>query len=272
MKLDIPRKGRLQQGMIFSCCSVDGYAGCKGWGIVITARCDLAASKMPILNYLPVVHVTDWLKCDGFGVILSRCIAEVDAEILKLLKDLSAPETVLLATPVDVAIDALVAGLDKKSKKLFSSRAEKSIARWRIVNSRSVDVSSLREAFPKIYSAVLRELLTHRLAGYYYLPNVEYCDEDSCYVVLLRQIGSMPIDLALMLPEGAREGDVELRFSRYGQYLKFDEADEMALPLGVVPSPHVEHLMQAFGLLFGRIGLPDVDKKHIERIANPEGM
>jgi hypothetical protein len=50
-----PTLGLLSQGTIFSCASAEDYPDCLVHGLVITARCDIAQSKVPIFNYLPVV-------------------------------------------------------------------------------------------------------------------------------------------------------------------------------------------------------------------------
>ncbi|HET6431248.1 hypothetical protein [Dyella sp.] len=268
MKLGNPTKGRLEQGTIFSCCAVDGYPRSMGWGVVITARCDLANFKAPILNYLPIVKLEDWLTNDGLGVIQSRCIAEADAEVEKLLFDLGAPKTVLLGTPVETALETLVALLDEKKQRQFIARKDKVVGKWREAHSGTAE--SLRTTFPKTYSGAVRELMTHRLSGYYYLCRMEPDESDSCYVVLLRQIGAMPHDLAGALPEGMRKVDAEARSPRYESFFRYSSSDDVAIPLGVIPSPHVEHLLQAFSLLFGRIGLPNTDPAHIDRFANPE--
>ena len=38
----------------------------------------------------------------------------------------------------------------------------------------------------------------------------------------------------------------------------------LALPIGQVRSPNIEHLMQAFSTLFGRIGLTDLDESYVK--------
>jgi hypothetical protein len=123
----------------------------------------------------------------------------------------------------------------------------------------------LKENFGSTYSSLIKELMTHRLAGYYYLPRVEIDQDMGCYVVLLRQIRSIPGNLAKLLPGGLRRADVLSKFPDQAGHFRWPDSASAAIPEGVIPSPHIEHLLQSFSLLFGRIGLPDTDSKHIEK-------
>jgi hypothetical protein len=50
--------------------------------------------------------------------------------------------------------------------------------------------------------------------------------------------------------------------SEWHVHLSFTHSD-FAMPIGELTSPQVEHLLQTFSFLFGRIGLPDPGKESV---------
>lgn len=266
MKIEWPKKERLQQGMIFSNCLVPGYEGCDGWGLVITARCDLANQKVPILNYLPIVLFEDWIKEDGRDVVIGRAWAEEEGSIKSLLKDLGASETVLLGTDLTVVLARILGELDEKRRKSFEGRCAKAGSRYEsFTQNGGPAIEWLRSEYPKIYGAVVRELMTHRLSGFYFLPRLEPQESLGCYVVLLRQIGAMPASIASKIPAGITAAEARENLPGAAQFLNLASRDDVVMPLGVLASPFIEHLMQTFSYLLARIGLPNTDPGHINR-------
>lgn len=67
-----PRPGRLTQGSVFCGADAEDYITEPVWGAIITARCDTAHEKVPVLNYLPIVRVTDWLHVHGALIVFDR--------------------------------------------------------------------------------------------------------------------------------------------------------------------------------------------------------
>jgi len=49
-------------------------------------------------------------------------------------------------------------------------------------------------------------------------------------------------------------------------YIDFTLTD-FAMPIGEIVSPYVEHLLQTFSHLFGRIGLPDPDRAKVDELS-----
>lgn len=266
MKMEWPLRGRLQQGTVFSGCLVAGYDGRPGWGLVVTARCDLANDKVPLLNYLPVVKFSDWLELDGRASLISRASSEEEASLSQLLTDLGATESVLRSAELAVVLRELLGEVRPGAK--LAQRCERAISRnAEFAKPEGPSIEWLCEQYPKLYAGIVRELMTQRLAGYYFLPAVEPNEAPSCYVVLLRHIGSMPFEVACRIPAGISIDDVRAGFSAAVRYLCLDGEDDYVMPLGVIPSPNIEHLMQVFSSLLSRIGLPNVDSQHIEKYA-----
>lgn len=270
MKIEWPVKGKLQQGMVFSNCLVPGYDKCDGWGLVITARCDLANEKVPVLNYLPIVRFEDWIARDGRDVVLARALAEEGGSVSKLLDDMGAPESVLLGTDLPDVLERLLEALDAKKRKSFQVRCDKASARHRQLGlSGGPTINWLREEFPKLYASTVKELMTHRLAGYYFLASLEPNEPPSCYVVMLRQIGVMSARIATRLLDGITAAEVRNALDGAETLFRHESRDDVAMPIGVLASPYIEHLLQTFSYLLSRIGLPNTEAVHINRYASP---
>jgi hypothetical protein len=118
---------------------------------------------------------------------------------------------------------------------------------------------------PKLKDGLLSELAHQRLAGYYFLNRVEPDGEDCGYVALLREIQAMPRLVARAVAEGLDNG-------RFGEMCKAEPElrgrlciaqDDPAMPVGLLRSPNLEHLMQSFSLLFSRIGIDDPDPSYV---------
>src|SRR5690606_10340311 len=139
---------------------------------------------VPILNFLPIVPFARWLSKDGRAVIQSRCSAEVDGELNNFLRELGAPATVLLGTALSDVFARLIDVLEPRKRRQYEERAAKLMRRWEVANSPTSSIDEIKGVFPKQYAAVVRELLTHKLAGYYHLCRVEQHQPEDCFVVL----------------------------------------------------------------------------------------
>jgi len=123
----------------------------------------------------------------------------------------------------------------------------------------------IAKAAPKLKDAMIVDLTHNRMAGYYFLERVEPDGDDSGYVVLIREVHMIPRAAAQSIAGG-------LDADRHAAMCDLDPAirghlfighGDLALPIGVVASPQLEHLMQSFSFLFGRIGVADPDPSYV---------
>lgn len=112
---------------------------------------------------------------------------------------------------------------------------------------------------------MIDDLVRHKLPGYYFLERVDADSDDRGYVVLLREIQAIPRELTLLILDGLDKKAFDHACDKFPEYrgtLQFGTID-IAMPLGVLKSPNVEHLLQTFAMLFGRIGLTDSPPSYI---------
>lgn len=256
MKLGDAKIGNLSQGTIFTCAKAERYSEQAVHGLVITARCDIAQDKFPVLNYVPIVALDDWLMVDGFDIVRERAERESRGKLKGFLKSQGLAESILIAQSLSDLYTCLLPTLKKKEPdqlKSIISQIELSTTDFK------ENLSGFFKEFDQIKCTVIEELIHHKINGYYFLPNV-YIDENrSGYVILLREATFVPRKIASLIAHG-----VDL------QTLKANETpnvlnclnfsiDDFAMPISQVPSPEIEHILQSFSMMFGRIGLADPD-------------
>lgn len=273
-----PRMGRVTQGTVFCGGHAEEYAGLPVWGVVITARCDTTHEKTPIVNYLPVVRIEDWLLGHGGVLSIDRELSEVKNRFKNLLtkRQLSTSllevhssiEVAELHFPIPKADGSNKAAKDTKdatdARQLASLVSQfEDCLRGYLPNREAIERAVAESQ--KSVEMIVRELIGHKLAGYYFLPSIggltENCSENG-YVVLLREVHHMPRTGVAQLVEGISK-DASDQLAARG--LCFDCFDFLC-PVAELDSPWTEHLMQSFCNLFGRIGVADVDRKLVTQI------
>ena len=271
MPIKEPLLGQLNQGSIFSCAKAERYPKCKVGGVVLTARCDLEQDKYNVLNYAPVVSLADWLKIDGYELMVSRVATDLNSRIQSALKTVELPSSILNSQTPATILETCIRAHDadkrlKKAEARFIDLDERiqHLARWREgYSSVNIDLFDRCEPFAR---TVVKELIHHKHAGYYFLPRIEAGSEDSGFIALLREVNHLPRELARLIAIGMDASNSNLSSNPHWlTYVDFTASD-FAMPIGEIKSPEVEHLLQTFSHLFGRIGLPDPDKAKVEAL------
>jgi hypothetical protein len=264
-----PRKGPMTQGTIFTCAVAGDYLGCSTYGLVLTARCDIAHDKVRVHNYLPIVSLNDWLHRDGRIILAQRFMSEVAGAMRGALKDGGFAPSILETEQPRAILDTLFPdGSDRKLRERF----ERACMRFELASgclssapSEKLILDVGHEA-PKMREALLTELVRNNLSGYYFFRSIEPAGSDLGYVALLREIQIIPRDLAYALADGLSRQLYENMCQpnpSFHNRLSIAHGD-LAYPIGQVLSPHLEHILQTFAFLFGRIGLPDPDKVYVD--------
>lgn len=266
MKIGTPELGRLTQGTIFSCAYAERYEGSCVHGIVITARCDLAQDKFPILNFIPIVAFDDWIRKDGFEIAYARAEKSAAAEQSSLLKEWMLSESLLLGNSIERIVDVYTSGLEGRAQKKARERGGSVVKKMAALASLPTeDIVGLSSIDSKAVDSVVRDVMTHKASGHYFFSTTAPDEGQNCYVGLLREASFLPRDLAIAVAGGiGRQSPDMYKNPLWDRWVRFHDDDDMAMPIGQLLSPDIEHLMQTFGLLFGRIGLADTPQEYID--------
>jgi hypothetical protein len=272
MKVLRPKIGEITQGTIFNCATADRYRGKKVHGLAITARCDVANDKYPVLNYLPIVTLFDWMHCDGVEILLANAIKSATGSFASILKQADIATSVLTAVSRQEVVRSFfdMADATPARKKLSGKAHEQADLLDRL---EAVDLGEVEDrnwflrSFKKECGSLVKDLITNKVLSFYYLPSVTDSNDGNGYVILLRESAFLPRSVAKEVAGGVERpvnGNSPLT-----AHLSFDE-DDFAMPVGKVPSPHIEHVLQTFSYMFGRIGLEDYAPDFIAKVCEME--
>lgn len=273
-----PVFSRITQGTIFSCAQAARYEGCIVHGLTITARCDVAQDKYPILNYLPIVRLEDWLKRDGLDIILDNEEKEANGKIKRIFKEEKISENVIkFIRLTDVVAKHFNFENPNKSQKKKRENIENVVNLINTLEKIKYEPEESQHKWicsnrPQKVHEIVSRLSQHKMLGYYFFETLNIEDSNAQgYVCLLREVNTLPKYLIKELGRGISN-------ERYKELCKHPSsslglqvrADDMAMPVIQVSSPTIEHILQSFSQLFGRIGLPDADEEVIYQIAESQ--
>lgn len=260
-----PPTGDLTQGAIFTCAASEDYPDAAARGLVITARCDIAHGKAPVISYVPLISFRAWLFRDGLRLLASRVLAASRGAMRSALREAGLADS-MLDTMSPQIVRAHLSGLTEKversaAKRYVDAEAQKHAAEAALgAPPGAKPAADLFDTQPKEYHRMLHELLSNGISDYHFIDRSEPDEACEGYVALLREIRYLPAALA-----GELKGGIDFqRFvelcrdqPRYVDKLIISNEEQYAMPVGMVKSPFIELFMQRFTSLYSRIGVTD---------------
>jgi hypothetical protein len=263
-----PEIGTITQGTIFCCASAERYQGARVFGIAITARCDVANDKFPVLNFVPAVLLSDWFHRDGWEIIHSRSTKSAESSFLNALRQQEISEGLLYSMSPREVYNAFFTGegapppARKAAPRVIGIVEELEMLSGLKISSLE-HRNQLLEKYKKTSSQIIQELVEHKISGYYYLPPIPG-ESNEPLVALLRESSFLPRNIAKAVAAGTDQERAPGSF-RGGAGLDFS-VDTFAMPVGQLISPNIEHLMQTYSHMFGRIGIANTSREVMESL------
>ena len=268
--------GQITQGSVFCCARASRYEDCDVNGLVITARCDIAQSKYPVLNYLPIVSLRDWLRRDGLDILLANELNKQRAHLNGMLRSENVSPSIVESVPLETIASVhfpLRTGSKKKNQAAQKFHDHVALMRnFCCLRSRS-NLNDMYTWFCVDRKIEVRELIKrlshHSVLGHYFFETLTLdAQHFSGFVCLLREVSTLPKPIAEALGRGLTASDCfELLEEAYSFNLSFSHED-IAMPIAEIGSPTIEHVLQQFSTLFGRIGVPDPVKDDISAVVS----
>lgn len=247
-------------------------------GLTLTARCDIAQKKYRLLNYVPVVEIADWLLTDGLEILILDEQKDLYGRKENLLKEANLSVSLLTAVTLDqiASVHFEPAANDKKGR----DRLKKILALVEFDKEFSTSLDDSAQAtldwFKRHRSSkiadLIRRLSRQDVTGFYFLERLHAGDAPKGYVCLLREINTIPQHIAERLATGISKAEWTEHYASVSRNcLSFDK-DDFGMPISQIGSPTIEHVMQCFSNLFGRIGLPDPVEAEITNIISAHAV
>ena len=233
------------QGSVFEGGFADGYPN-KGWGIIITARCDMAhEGKVNVVHYLPIVDIEDWLKIDGKMYMWKNARLSRYSKLVELCKSNGFPY-------IGVSLENFEKMGQTIENEAVKKKYQNIVANYfEIMN---VTFEEFKPSDDSIRSCV-HNLMENKLADFHLLESWEVSTEQKYKVVLLRDLNKMEYSMASHLVGGVLESEINNK-DRNDLYYT-DCTDSIFGIVAELDSPYLEHLMQRFTLNFYRVGVED---------------
>jgi hypothetical protein len=267
--------GELTQGTVFNCVDQPRYEGRSAFGLTITARCDVAQGKFPVLNYLPLVHLGDWLRRDGLEILIENELAEQAGTLSSILKSIGISPSIL-STVTLPEIDKIHFSGDSIGKSAKNAREKfNELCKVKEDFEERLKTQDMEKQFawfqdhrPGKIEELIKRLSRHQVLGHYLLESISLEDsERTGFVCLMREVSTLPKRIAQKIATGlsgeAIEEICKLGSNRLGLTVPIGE---LAMPIIQIGSPTIEHILQAFSSLFGRIGVADPNEEDVGRI------
>lgn len=260
--VEAARIGLLTQGTIFNCATAFRYPKKEVFGLTITARCDVAQEKYRLLNYVPIVRLDDWLQVDGLEILLDQERKQQLGSIKSALIEADLSPNLMLSVPLSEILSVHF-GTESRDRKVtkIRERLEKIASELEAVETSRANPSAcliwITENRLKSIRQLVKDLFDHKVMGYYFLERLYPNSEAEGFVCLLREGSTLPKEIAEELANGLlAERWSEL--AHQGLQGRFEFLDlDLAGPVTQLGSPTIEHVMQSYANLFGRIGIAD---------------
>lgn len=272
------------------------YPAIPCYGVIITARCDIAQRKVPKYYFLIAVDASDWFCTEhGYELAYNEKIKNLKNEIICKANELELNGDVLISLDCDV----LAAVLSSKREEYAGNRKYlqkidtllNKLEEYSVFAGKNMTNSKRSEAIrkqPQIAVEELKKIYKGEKHHYYFLPQHAYLKNSvfsTGLIVDLLEIGELSLEDAdrikspgidyQILPkrptpeemiEVIRTGNqqqIDGMFSDINENIRLtsaywlkDNSDFVGFE-GTIQSPWCEHLMQRFSNAFIRIGIID---------------
>ena len=253
----------LDQGTIIYGLRCDKYPEVRCSGIIITASCDIAQSKVSKLYYLPGMKAEDWFCSEhGFRQVYKGTIDVLRKEFSDISRKYSFEAAWLQRFSREEALRVLADGSLSESVINRIMKSYDNLVKYDYPEMTKAARTAAIRAKRKPIVEYLKKIGKGEIVHYYYLPEAAFTGNNvrnDGLIIDLQEIGSIPLNEAkqiinpgidfLTLPEFR-----SVRDRLKALYWLENETDFVTVA-GAIASPWREHLMQRFSNSFILIGL-----------------
>lgn len=175
-------KNSLDQGTVIYGIKSDKYPAFPCYGIIITARCDIAQNKVPKYHYLVAVDASSWFSSKhGYQLVYSKTIADKMKTVCDKATALELDGQTLLSTSTE-QLEIILQ--DKKQQLSGDRKAIKKVDELyaciqqytQVAQIESDDVHRKKAIKSNTKSAIayIKDIDSGKLHHYYFLPQTAY--------------------------------------------------------------------------------------------------
>ena len=268
--------GYYSQGTIIQYIRSAKYPSIRCCGIVITARCDIANKKTTHIHVLSAMSVKDFIFEVLFDSVITRKRNDLNNRIKRFSEANGFSYEVITEKGWERTIHILKEincdnqnKLAKKRKKEIEGLITEVEAFYKIECCQNrEDKEGQFESVRGMILEDIKRLHNSNLANYCFLPKVSYDEKESLtegIVVDLKDIYA--IDCSIV--DAIEAGKLDTRTLCQTDLVKYNdmfflENDEYVNSIGIVKSPWIEHMVQAFAYSFARVGVDNASSDEVD--------
>lgn len=266
----------ITQGSIISNIRSPKYPGIKCYGIIISARCDLAQGKIDCVHTITALTLSSWLQTAVFQKALS---IEIKSQ-LKIIQKWAQIEGEDLESLVELGPDKAILNVEANPQSIEYAKALSACKLWKqYMKYRSGDVSAneiatfLNGAGKSTRISTLNELFSGSLTNYCFIPESVYLGNgNKCdgLVADFKDIIPFTLEQITAMQRGEYDylrilsGDEEEQLNQQFYLETTDDAVEIKYE---IKPPWIERLMQNFSYSFIRIGVDTITKSEGNKLS-----
>ncbi|MGN0181142.1 MAG: hypothetical protein ACI4DP_01820 [Candidatus Ornithomonoglobus sp.] len=263
---------QITQGTVITSIRSVKYSGINCFGIVISARCDLANDKLQKVFYLAAIDFGEWiLSKSGFKSVSRSSLNNISSSLKDTMErnglDWDTIKSFSLCE-FNTVIDSEIHKKKDDIKKKFEKYKKYSD------NNISFDERKdfLRENKKDVINFVTN-VVNGQNSHYVYIPSeaismeikdglmIDLQELDYFNIDEIRALNNCSIDVENKDLTNEQKTEYNKKFFIY-------DSPGYSIPLCDIKSPWIEYLMQHFSNLFARIGVHNPSKENVEEIIN----
>lgn len=277
--------GQITQGSILNNVRMTQYPGFSFFGIIVTARCDIANCKVPKFHFLTAATVETWVKTEGLYLATQKQYEQDLNNILDGWKGIIPNYEAIQGSPLENIVNAiqeakLPEGTDEET---FNKKREKTIQKLgkikKYYNIVSIDGKLSEELWNNIDIRnkalnMFQEVINEKLKHYCFLHYTSYNREEgpsmqpldySGLIINLLDINAIDFEIANKIENQQLDFDKlsDSERTKYNEIFVIEKEHDIIYPELEIKSPYLEWVMQQFSHAFIRIGINTPEKKDI---------
>lgn len=273
--------GKITQGSILGNIRIENFPDTPYYGIIVTARCDIANCKVPRFHYITAAPITTWYNTEGLLSAIQEYYSKQLNTLLERWKKNIPIDNLKSKSPTEI-IEEIQHSLkqEEESSSQFEKKKETTINELNNI-SKYYNIFTIKNDESKSYlnnteikrraDNILSDVIHEKRKHYCFLPFKSYMEHPTStdlekqfdgLIVNLLDICILDYDTAEKIEKQELDYDKlsEDGRNKYNKQFFLDKDHTMIFPEQCIKSPYVEWLMQQFSNAFIRIGIDTPDK------------
>lgn len=263
------------QGTIIYSIRSDAHPQKRCYGVIVTARCDIAQGKTNTLHCLAAQDLVDWVKSGLFCDL----IEDQKNECLSTIRKWALENHLDFELLLELGPNKAKKNIESESQKNRRESLIKACNQWEkyigMVPSQLAEteiLELLNGDLKKSKANKLSLLLGNRLTGYCFIPKCAYSKSDSKVdglVVDLKDLKTITVEdaeniKAYKYDYNLLKDEIPSRLQRLNERFFLEGPEDIVVFDNEIRSPWIEHLMQNFAMSFIRIGVDGATNDEIK--------